>query len=328
MHTSLNDIIGKSEILISCLEKVKRLMEFDSDVLILGESGVGKEMIAQAIHYNSSRKDHKLVSINCALIPETLLESELFGYEKGAFTGANTNSKLGKFEVANKGTIFLDEIGDLPLYLQGKILRVLQERELERLGGNKVIPLDIRVISATNHDLSKMVAEGLFREDLYYRINVTSVTVPPLRKRRDDIDLLCDHFLSILSDKYNRDARLSYNVLSKLKEYKWPGNVRELRNVIEHSYIMSRGNVIKMEDIPEYIENQNMDSIMNMVLSDTANGSYRLDDIISTIEKKIIIEALTITKFSKTRAIKMLGISRGTFYKKIKKYNISVNDDK
>jgi transcriptional regulator with PAS, ATPase and Fis domain len=328
MHTSLNDIIGKSAILISCLDRVKRIMESDSDVLILGESGVGKELIAKTIHYNSSRRNHKLVSINCALIPETLLESELFGYEKGAFTGANANSKLGKFEIANKGTIFLDEIGDLQLYLQGKILRVLQEREIERLGGNKVIPLDIRVISATNHDLPKMVAEGLFREDLYYRINVTSVTVPPLRKRKDDIDLLCDHFLSILRDKYHREARLSYNVMTKLKEYKWPGNVRELKNVIEHSYVMSKGNVIRMEDIPEYIDSQNMDSIMNMVLSDTANGSYRLDDIISTIEKKVILDALAITKFSKTRAIKMLGISRGTFYKKLKKYNIPINEDK
>ena len=288
-------------------------------VLITGESGTGKELFAQAIHQASPRKIHPFVRINCSAIPKDLLESELFGYEKGAFTGAGSKGKPGKFELAHKGTIFLDEIGDMPLEMQPKIMRVLEEKELERIGGNTMIRSDFRLISATNQDLEEMVADDRFRKDLFYRLNVIHLHIPPLRKRKEDIIPLAQHLLKQITFESNRpDITMEEKAEQALIKYDWPGNVRELVNVLERTMSSLEGDVIQVSDLPFYLRHKPENPLETI-------PSY-LKEEQSKAERKAIIQALKQSS-SKSQAANMLGIHRTLLYKKIKKYKISLNPD-
>lgn len=244
------DLIVNDRRMLEVLDLVNRVAALDTTVLLLGETGVGKEKIAKYIYKNSARRDGRFLTVNCGAIPANLIESELFGYEKGAFTGANRDGKLGLFEVADKGTIFLDEIGELPLDMQVKLLRVLQERTITRIGSTEAIPVDVRILAATNRDLEQMVRDKTFREDLYYRLNVVPITIPPLRERRDDIIPFIQSFLDELNKKYDLNKQFTPAALQAMLSYDWPGNVRELKNVVERMVIMSGGDQIRTEDLP------------------------------------------------------------------------------
>lgn len=287
-------------------------------VLLSGESGTGKELIANTIHYNSLRSHGPLVKVNCGALPESLLESELFGHEKGAFTGAAAR-KLGRFELANKGTIFLDEIGEVSQSLQVKLLRVLQEREVERVGGTELVKTDIRIIAATNRNLEEMVAKGTFREDLYYRLNVVSIHVPPLRERREDILLLADYFLHKYAQENNRTMSMfDQETCSLLVDYNWPGNVRELANVVERAVIMSTGCVIFPEDLPQALSRQ---QIVAMEASSDYTGQS-LKEIIKQVERNVIKQALAHNNGNKVKTAKDLGMSRRALLYKIEEYEL------
>lgn len=313
---SLESIIGKSNLILESKELAVKSALTDSTVLLLGESGTGKELFAHAIHSLSSRRDKPLVRVNCSAIPRELLESELFGYEKGAFTGANKSGKIGKFELANNGTIFLDEIGDMPLFMQAKILRVLQEKEVEPIGSNMPIKLNIRIIAATNKDLQAMVKEKTFREDLYYRLNVIKIKVPALRHREGDIELLSYHFLNLLSLKMGKEVKkISKEAMALLNKFDWPGNVRELQNVIEWCLnIIDKSDVINVNDLPERLKKN------APIIEDIKTLEEQLLDT----EKKVIYEALITYKGNKSLAARKLNISRVTLYEKIKKYDIKI----
>jgi len=286
-------------------------------VLISGESGTGKELFAQAIHHASPRKLYPFVRINCAAIPKDLLESELFGYAKGAFTGARTGGKPGKFELAQKGTIFLDEIGDLPLEMQPKLLRVLEEKEFERVGGNKLIRSDFRLIAATNQNLEEMVNDGRFRKDLFYRLNVIPIHITPLRKRRSDIVILAQHLLRNLAQEATMsDIRMDKSTEDVLKEFDWPGNVRELSNVLERALSSLEGDTIEVKDLPFYLIPGRPKFIK------TNQSSIR--EVQATAEKKAILYALEETNYNKAKAAGLLGIHRTLLYKKMKKYSIAL----
>ncbi len=318
MHSiESHSIIGVSKNMIDIKNRISRLSKISSTILITGESGVGKEVIANALWKESKRKSKKFVAVNCAAIPEALMESELFGYVKGSFTGANESGKKGKFEYADKGTLFLDEIGDMPLYLQAKLLRVLQEQKITRVGSNEEIAVDVRVISATNKNLKQMVENGTFREDLYYRLNVIPIKIEPLRQRVVDIEVLIKHFL----DKYTDDAHIQHkeidaNVMSSLKSYRWPGNVRELQNVVEFMVAMSgREQLITIHHLPEYIANiQSMENDPSRVIP------------IDELEKREISKALDLygnSTESKHIIAEELGIGLSTLYRKMRKYKLS-----
>lgn len=300
------------------LKKLARTAaQSNSTVLILGESGTGKELFAQAIHKASYRKFGPFIPINCAAIPRELLESELFGYEGGAFTGAKKKGKPGKFELANGGTIFLDEIGTMPLEMQAKLLRVLEAREFERIGSNEKITLDARIIAATNENIEEAVEKGNFREDLYYRLNVISIDIPPLRERKEDIPLLARHLLDNLCNELDTERKqLKNRTIEILKEYKWPGNIRELRNTLERAITISSGTDILPEHLPE--------RILNNVLSGETyqEDILPLKELIEKAEKEAIINAIKISKGNKTLAANRLGIHRTALYKKMKKYGI------
>lgn len=312
-------IIGKSEKIVEVARKVQKVAQTKTTVLLLGESGTGKELFARAIHCLSPRKDFPFVPINCAAIPKELLESELFGYEKGAFTGAETR-KAGKFELADKGTIFLDEIGEMDIALQSKIMRVLQEGEIERIGGIKTVKVDVRIIAATNRDLEKAVSEGRFREDLYYRLNVFPITIPPLRERTEDIPLLVDYFIK----KYSVEMKMlkkdiSREAMDLLIRYKWKGNVRELENTIERAMILCDGNTIG----PEHIvlspagSSDEFDALsLDGSLEDTAKEALRI------AETRRIKKALAETRGNKSKAAEILRVSYKTLLTKIKEYEI------
>lgn len=302
------------------LKKLSRkAAESNSTVLILGESGTGKEMFAQAIHKASYRKVESFIPINCAAIPKELLESELFGYEGGAFTGARKGGKPGKFELANGGTIFLDEIGNMSLEMQAKLLRVLEERKFERVGGTKKILLDARIIAATNENIEEAVKKGKFREDLYYRLNVITIDIPPLRDRIGDIPLIAESLLQYLTQELDTQKKsLSPNTLSILKEYHWPGNVRELRNVLERGINLSSGNTILPKHLPERI-------LMNVDRKvDREDEIYPLQEVVAEAEKEAIINAIAKTKGNKTLAAERLGIHRTALYKKINRYGLDL----
>lgn len=312
-------IVGKNGKFLEALSLAARTASSSCTVLIRGESGVGKELLAKAIHNASGRKSAPFIVVNCAAIPESLLESELFGYEEGAFTGAKRGGKRGKFELADKGTLFLDEVGDMSLSVQAKLLRAIQEREIERVGGDHPIKVDVRIIAATNKNLEEMVQERSFREDLFYRLNVVSVFLPPLRERRDDIPLLADYFVRFYSRAYGVEKKLASDVVDLLQAHSWPGNVRELQNVIEHSVVVSSGEIVTMADLPPHLRRLKPSSSL------TVNGSPgRLDDLLAHIEKNAILAALRASKNNKTKAMKILGISRRTFYKKLKQYDIAM----
>jgi len=313
------DIIGESVAMRGLMSLIRKVSPTDSTVLILGESGTGKELVASSIHENSDRKGKPFIKLNCAAIPEELLESELFGHEKGAFTGA-TNFKPGKFDMANNGTIFLDEIGDMPLNLQAKILRVLQEQEFYRVGGSRTIRVDVRFIASTNKNLERMVQEGTFREDLYYRLNVFTLHLPPLRERKEDISLLVDYFLQ----NSTKNVAISSVALQMLMTYTWPGNIRELKNTIESAAVIAEDG---------YIEPAQLSSkITGIFQQNPAEFKFPtnipLDERLNEIEKGIIIEALQKTGGVQVRATELLGISQRSLWHRIKKHNINVKSIK
>ena len=311
----LDSIVSKSDIMRELKELTARAAKTNSNVLILGESGTGKELFAHAIHNNSKRKNFPFVKVNCGAIPFELLESELFGYEEGSFTGAKKGGKIGKFKAADGGTIFLGEIGDLPMNMQVKLLRVLQDKEIERIGSNYSEKIDVRVIAATNKDLEKMVSEGLFRLDLYYRLNVVSIKIPPLRERKEDIPILANYLIKKISEAENvRVDKILDETLEYLKKYDWPGNVRELENILERAInFLDRDVVIRPQHLPSKI---------------TGISSYKeiksLKSVLEEVEKQTIIDSLIIANGNKTLAANILDISRTSLYEKIMKYNIDI----
>jgi DNA-binding NtrC family response regulator len=298
----ITNIIGRSRAMQEIFAIVMRVAPTRATVLLAGESGVGKDLIARAIHHNSPRADKPLVKINCTALPENLMESELFGYEKGAFTGANV-SKPGKFEQADHGTVFLDEIGDVPPQIQVKLLRVLQEREFERLGSNKTLHIDVRVVAATNQDLRAALEQGTFREDLYYRLNVVPIDIPPLRERREDIPWLADHFVKKLAPDAGAQVEgITPRAIERLEEYAWPGNVRELENVIERSLVMARGTMLDAEDI-------RLESARHYK---AIPGDFALPSgmTLDQYEQEIIKQALKKADGNKSQAARLLGLTR------------------
>ncbi len=304
------EFIYSSEKMHEVASLVVRIAKTDSTCIIAGESGVGKEIVVNLIHALSDRRDQPLVKVNCAAIPETLLESELFGYEKGAFTGAYQR-KIGKFELSNKGTIFLDEIGDISPLLQSKLLRVIQEREVERLGGLHPVKVDVRIIAATNKNLDEEVKNGTFREDLYYRLNVVKIHIPPLRERKEDIPLLMDFFFKRFNDKHKRNVKgFTREARDMLIKYDYSGNVRELENIIERALVLTRGEYISKEDLPP-IPDKGQPSLEG-----------NMNELIEAMEKRMITEALANNDWIQTKAASHLGLSERMLRYKIKKYNI------
>jgi DNA-binding NtrC family response regulator len=314
------NIIGDSESIQKIFETVEKVADTDSTILILGESGTGKELIAKAIHYNSYRREGPFVPVNCAAIPSELLESELFGHEKGAFTNA-IRTRIGRFELANGGTLFLDEIGDMSPNLQSKLLRVLQERQFDRVGGIKTIRTDIRVIAATHQNLKKGVEEGKFREDLYYRLNVIPIEVPPLRKRVSDIPLLVHHFIDQFNKSKKREIQdIDVEALKRLMLYPWPGNVRELENVIERVVILSSQDILTVDDLPEKF--QSLGEANQGVSMGIPEEGISLDSAVSEFEKTLILQALNKTGWVKNKAAQLLNLNRTTLIEKIKRQNL------
>jgi DNA-binding NtrC family response regulator len=304
---AFHNLIGKSPSMQEIYSKIEQIADARTTVLITGESGTGKELVARALHYNSSRRDRPFIALNCAAIPETLIESELFGHEKGSFTDALAR-RAGQFELAHGGTLFLDEIGDLSLSTQAKLLRVLQEREFTRIGGSHPIRVDVRFIAATNKNVVDLLRRKLFREDLYYRINVISLYLPPLRDRREDIPILAKHFLAKrLEDEKQSPQDLSKDSLEALLKYHWPGNVRELENVLEQAAVWCRGNTITPEHFPSMLRaGTQSDSLREETLS----GRLSFEKAVQEFEKEIILDALKRTEYVQTRAADLLGISR------------------
>ncbi len=307
-------IIGDSPKMKDILQMVDRVAKSNASILITGESGTGKELIANAVHYSSNRSGNPYIKVNCGAIPENLIESELFGHEKGAFTG-DINKKLGRFERADGGTIFLDEVGELSLATQVKLLRVVQEKEIERVGGSEVLKIDVRVLAATNRDLEKMIEKGTFREDLYYRLNVIPLELPPLRERKDDIPFLVQYFIAKYCKEMGRELiELNEEAMDILIQYKWKGNIRELENVIERLAILSKGRCITKEDIPK-----------DMYLKEAESQDFILTDDginLEEVEKSLINQALVKTDNNRTKAARLLSITRHTLLYRMEKYNI------
>ncbi|MBM4123018.1 MAG: sigma-54-dependent Fis family transcriptional regulator, partial [Nitrospira sp.] len=307
---SFHQILGKSKPMREVFDLIRRVADSPTNVLITGESGTGKELVAKAIHYNSERRDAPFVPVNCAAIPEALLESELFGHMRGAFTDAKAD-KRGLFEEAQKGTLFLDEISELPLMLQAKLLRAIQEREIRRVGATRSVPVDVRIIAATNLTLTEEVKAKRFREDLYYRLNVIEIRLPPLRERREDIPLLVETFLRRSAEASHKELRgMSESALALLVDYAWPGNVRELENVIERAVTLARGEKIVSEDLPPAIQGARGD---RKVLDEAAERILPLQDV----EKEYILRILEKTGGNKYQAAQTLGIDRKTLYRKL-----------
>jgi two-component system response regulator PilR (NtrC family) len=306
-------IIGKSDQIENVFKRIDKVAGTDSTILICGESGTGKELIAREIHYRSGRSRNPFVSINCGALPENLLESELFGHIKGSFTGA-IRDKDGLFKVASGGTFLLDEVGETSPAIQVKLLRVLQEREIIPVGGTKPIQVDVRLIAATNSDLEKAVSEGAFRADLYYRLNVIPINIPPLRRRRDDIPLLVNHFLKISSEKSGTEKTISKDAMKLLTDYDWPGNVRELENIIERAVILQDGNRIRREDLPDKIKHHSRKRT-KVVMED---AQMTLEEL----EKEYLVSVLDETNWQKKKASEILGINASTLYRKIQRYDL------
>ena len=315
---TFDSIIGKNPIISMLKKEARNAAANQLPVLISGDSGTGKELFAQAIHHASSRKIFPFVRINCSAIPRDLLESELFGYEKGAFTGAKSEGKPGKFEIANQGTVFLDEIGDLPLEMQPKLLRVVEEKEFERVGGTRVIRSDFRVIAATNQNLEEMLLDGRFRKDLFYRLNVIPLHIPPLQERRDDIILLARHFMKqMVQEAAIEEVAMGPEARKALRRHDWPGNVRELLNVLERTLSSIEGNHIRLSDLPFYLQ--------RIPQKSSQQNQTSIKEVHARTEKEVILYALKETENNKAQAAKMLGIHRTHLYKKMKKYGISLD---
>jgi nitrogen regulation protein NR(I) len=328
-------LVGKSRPMQEVYKAIGRVAPTDATVLIRGESGTGKELVARAIYHHSLRAGKAFLVINCVAIPETLLESELFGYEKGAFTGA-ANRRVGKFEQAYGGTVFLDEIGDMPFTIQAKILRLLQERSIERLGGRETIPVDVRIVAATNRDLEASLAQGRFREDLYFRLKVVTITLPPLRERPTDIPLLAEYFLARFAASMNlENPGLTPEAVSLLRSHQWPGNVRELANVLQKALIFSRGYPIRPDDIsqaisvggpPKMDDSQAYETLRHWMRRTLLGGSTDnvFNSLMDSFARALISEALELTGGNRSRAAKLLGISRPTLLSKIDRYNLKM----
>ncbi len=314
------NIIGDSPQMQRIFEIIERVADTDSTILIQGESGTGKELIAKALHYNSYRSQGPFVPVNCAAIPGGLLESELFGHEKGAFTNA-IRTRIGRFELANGGTLFLDEIGDMDIQMQSKLLRVLQEREFERIGGMKPIKIDIRLIAATHQDLEELVKQKKFREDLFYRLNVIPIKVPSLRERKSDIPLLVNHFIHQFKRSKKKDVNgITEEALSKLMEYDWPGNVRELENTIERMVILTNNKILSIEDLPEKVISKIPKEFFGEI--EVLEKGISLEDAVNEFEKRLIIQALNKTGWIKNKAAQLLNVNRTTLIEKMKRQRI------
>ncbi len=317
-----DNIIGNSSAMQQVFSRMEKIVNTDSTILILGESGTGKELVAKAIHFNGARRDKPFVAINCGAIPAELLESELFGHVRGSFTGAVAD-KPGKFEVANNGTVFLDEIGTMPQHLQMKLLRVLQEQEVERVGSSRRIALNVRVISATNANLEEEVRKGHFREDLYYRLNVIPILLPPLRERRGDIALLARHFLQQTCREMGRLLKsLSPAAMRALEAYEWPGNVREMENVIERTVALTDGEVIQVQDLPPNIGGEAGEENLAIPYPRVTPEGVDLCRVIEEIERRMILEAMELGRGVKARAASLLKLNRTTLVEKIKRLGL------
>ncbi|RVU54311.1 PAS domain S-box protein [Anaerosphaera multitolerans] len=308
-----NDLVYRSRIMEKIAQRAKKVSVYDTTVLLTGETGVGKDVIAKLIHKVGNRKDKPFVEINCSAIPRTLMESELFGYEPGSFTGASKHGKKGVFELANQGTIFLDEISEMSIDLQAKLLKVIQDKKIVRIGGEKSIDIDVKIITATNRNLEERIKEGKFREDLYYRLNVIPIYIPPLRERKEDIIVLLDYFLEEMKGMYGEEKRFSEEAMKILYDYNWPGNVRELRNLVERLYILTMNDIIDKDDLPDNILNiENIDCISKY-------GGYTLKNAVENLEKSLIENAIKNTNTLKDAA-KYLGMDPSTFTRKKQKY--------
>lgn len=313
-----SNVIYNSEKMDRIIDLVLRVAKVDSTVLIEGESGVGKGVLSHFLHKNSLRYNKPFIKINCGAIPENLLESELFGYERGAFTGANREGKIGLIQLANEGTLFLDEIGELPLSLQVKLLNVIQSREITKVGGNSVIPVDIRIIAATNRNLFEMVKNNKFREDLYYRLNVIPITIPPIRERKEDLPPLINHFLNKFNEKYNYNKTISPEAMKILLNYNWPGNIREVENLIERILVTSNGDLIDKYDIIDHPIFKMSDSIN---FDSCKDKDYKT--IIEEFDRKLLLEVMKNCK-STAEMSNILGLDRSTIRKKLKRLNIKL----
>ena len=316
-------IVGNSEKINKIFKIVDKIADSDTTVLITGETGTGKGLLTKCIHEKSNRKDKPFIKINCGAIPDHLLESELFGHEKGAFTGA-TNAKPGKFELADGGTIFLDEIGDMSYDLQVKVLRVLDEGEFERVGGCKTLNTDVRIIAATHRNLKEEVKKGNFREDLFYRLYIIPVYIPPLKERKSDIPLLVSHFLRENNAKINAGiSGISKNAMNLLNSYSWPGNIRELKNVIERIVVLNEGGVIRSAECPQYIKDHCGDTMPAATSPvELSEDGICLNTAVTEFEKRLITQSLEKSNWVKNRAAKLLHLNRTTLVEKIKRYNL------
>ncbi|MEW6608005.1 MAG: sigma-54 dependent transcriptional regulator [bacterium] len=312
-EAKFDGIIGKSQKIKEVHKLINQVAKTNTSVLIIGETGTGKELVAKAIHRLSLRHDKPFIAVNCVALPENLLQSELFGHEKGAFTGA-INQRLGRFELANTGTIFLDEVGEMDMPMQIKLLRVLQEREFERVGGTKTIKVDVRVIAATNRDLERAVKEGKYREELFYRLNVVPIFLPPLRERKDDIPILLEHFLKIFNLRTNKNIlEITKEAQEILTLYDWSGNIRELENVVERMVVLAQGDKIDIEDIPN-----------NIIKAKEKRVSFKesVYQAKAQLERELLIKVLQEVSGNRTKAAKALGVDRKTLQKKIKEYSL------
>lgn len=313
-------IIGRTPIMQNLYEHIESVAPLDTPVMILGESGTGKEMVAKALHETGNRASSPFIKVNCAALSENILESELFGHVKGAYTGADSD-RIGRFEAAHKGTIFLDEIGDIPLSVQVKLLRVLEEKMIQRVGTNTSIPIDVRIITATNKNLEKLITEDRFREDLFFRINVFPIMCPPLRQRKDDITLIIQHFITVQAEKTGKNILgFTPEAMRMMVAYPWPGNIRELRNSVEYAFVLARGKSIGPEHLPEKISQKHKDLPKPVPVS---SGNSVI--VTGASEKQELIDALKEADGNQTRAAELLGISRITVWKRIKKYGIKLN---
>ncbi|MFT5706558.1 MAG: transcriptional regulator with PAS, ATPase and Fis domain [Oceanospirillaceae bacterium] len=320
---SLNNVIGDSDAIVSVKKQARQASNSKASMIISGETGTGKELIAQAIHSLSARSSEKFVAINVAAIPENLVEVEFFGAVGGAYTGVSKQGRMGKMQLANGGTLFLDEIADMPMNVQSKLLRVLQEREIEPVGSNKIIPIDIRVIAATSLNLEKLVAKGSFRADLYYRLNVIPIEIPPLRGRLDDIDLLCESILESISSQENSTPRfISDAAITHLKDHDWPGNVRELKNVLERASAMNNSTIIKKEDIATILDTREKVPIAVTGEQTSLSNAQSLSSMVAQYEEKIITETLFKCHNNKSLAADMLKMPRSSLYVKLKRYGL------
>lgn len=324
---SFQNMIGNSPVMHQIFELIKRVSHAPTNVLITGESGTGKEVVAKAIHFNGLLKDKPFVTVNCGAIPENLMESEMFGHKKGSFTGAVTD-KVGMFEVANGGTLFLDEVGELPVSIQVKLLRAIQERVIRRVGATDDLKIEVRIIAATNRDLEEMVANGTFRQDLFYRLNVINIKTPSLRERKEDIPTLAAHFLKKYNDKLGKQINgISDEAMEQMKKYEYPGNVRELENMIERTVALESGSTILPESLPPFVNTPSGRKMASSNEIQIGDAGIDLEKVIGQIEKELLVKAIHQANGVKKRAAKLLGISFRSMRYRVEKYGLGSADD-